>query len=181
MAESAAALRDKLKRLATEDTFLTGYRRRRAGAEYDRELITFSVGGETHAVDIGQTREIIKMRSITEVPRVPAFVKGVVAVRGQVIPAIDLRLRLGMPEAPPTRRSRILVCEVDGEAHGLIVDTVSSVVRLRDENIETPPSMGGGGEADFVAGIGRVGEELIILLDLPSVVRFSLSSTGARK
>jgi purine-binding chemotaxis protein CheW len=174
MAESADALRDKLHQLATEDTFLNAYARRRAGDQYDRELITFGVGGEVYGVDIGQTREIIKLRPITEVPRVPAFVKGVVAVRGQVIPAIDLRLRLGLPETPLTRRSRIMVCNVDDEPHGLIVDSVSSVVRLKDENIETPPAMGGGAEADFLSGIGRVGEELIILLDLGAVVRFSV-------
>ncbi len=176
MAESADALRDKLQQLATDDTFLNAYARRRAGGQFDRELITFTVAGEKYAVDIGQAREIIKLRPITEVPRVPAFVKGVVAVRGRVIPAIDLRLRLGMPEAAPTRRSRILVCDVDDESHGLIVDSVASVVRLSDEAIEPPPPKAGGAEADFLAGIGRIGEELIIVLDLRAVVQFSLEA-----
>ena len=174
MAESAELLADKLRRLATEDNFLNAYARRRMGARYDRELIAFEVGGERYALAITELREIVKMRPITEVPRVPPFVKGVVSVRGRVLAAIDLRVRLGMPAAEPDADTRVLVCEVDGEAYGLIVDRVHSVVRLRDDQIEGPPPMGAGVDARFLAGIGRRDGELIILLDLPAVVTFSL-------
>ena len=178
MADSADALMDKLRQLATEDTFHNAYARRRAGDVWDRELLAFAIATEIYAVDIRQMREIIKLRPITEVPRVPRFVRGVVTVRGAVIPTIDLRTRLGFETAEPTRHARILICEVDDEPHGLIVDAVRHVVRLRDTDIEAPPAMGGGPETDFIAGIGRDEGELVILLDLPAVVRFSLE--GAR-
>jgi len=178
MAESTDTLAAKLRQIATEETFLNAYRRRRAGDHYDRELIAFDVGGECYAVGITELHEIIKMRPITEVPRVPAFVKGIVTVRGQVIPAIDLRMRLGMPEVARTRASRIIVCDVLGEPHGLIVDRVRSVVRLRDDQIESSPQLGGGGEVNFIAGVGRDEDDLIILLDLAAVVSFSLDEGG---
>jgi purine-binding chemotaxis protein CheW len=169
--------RPKLGAFATEETFLNAYTRRRAGDAYDRELITFLIGTEIYALDIKSMREIIKLRPITEVPRTPAFVRGIVTVRGEVIPALDLRLRLGMPELPLTRSSRILVCNLDDEPHGLIVDGVRQVVRFSDSEIEPPPPIGNPAEGDFLAGIGRSDGELVILLDLRAVVTFSLDST----
>lgn len=163
-----------VRRIATEETFLNAYARRRAGDRYDRELISFDVADECYAIDITSLREITKLTPITEVPRVPRFVRGVVTVRGQVLPAIDLRERLGVGAVEDTRRTRILVCEVAGEACGLVVDAVRSVVRLRDEQIEPPPQMAGSAQVEFVTGIGRLDGELIILLDLPAVVSFSL-------
>lgn len=179
MAESTDTPSDKLRAIATEETFLNAYARRRAGDGYDRALIAFYIGTECYAVGIKELREIIKIRPITEVPRVPPFVKGVVTVRGQVIPAIDLRMRLGMPAIEYDNNTRVLVCNVRGEPHGLIVDRVRSVVRLRNEQIELPPQMGGGTETEFLAGIGRDDDEdLIILLDLSAVVTFSLNQGG---
>jgi purine-binding chemotaxis protein CheW len=172
MADSTQALLSKLRRLATDETFLSAYARRRAGDRYDRELLSFVAATETYALDIRQMREIIKLRPITEVPRVPPFVCGVATVRGEIVPVLDLRLRLGLPAGTPTAAARILVCDVDGEPHGLLVDAVRSVLRLRDEQIEATPPVGPA--ADFLAGIGRVGDDLIILLDLAAVVRFPI-------
>jgi purine-binding chemotaxis protein CheW len=177
VADSADSLREKLAGLATEETYLNAYARRRTGDRYDRELITFTVAGETYGIDIARMQEIIKLRPITEVPRVPAFVKGVVAVRGQVIPAIDLRMRLGLAPAELAPATRILVCVVDDEPHGLIVDRVASVVRLRNEQVEAAPALGAGGEVTLLSGIGRTDDKLIILLDVPAVVTFSLEET----
>ncbi len=178
MAESADALRAKLGSLATEETFLNAYTRRRAGDTYDHELITFAIANETYGIAIGSMREIIKPPPITEVPRTPKFVLGVVTVRGVVIPTIDLRARLGMNRCEMTRTSRVLIVDVRDEPHALVVDRVSSVVRFKDAEIEPPPAMGGGPETDFIQGIGRVDGELVILLDLPAVVTFALDSTS---
>jgi purine-binding chemotaxis protein CheW len=131
------------------------------------------VAQETYAVDILQMREIIKVPPITDVPRVPEFVRGVVTVRGDVVPVFDLRLRLGHSAHVPSRTSRILICDLDGEPYGLLVDELRSVLRLLNEQIEAPPPMGGTA-VGFLAGIGRVGDDLIILLDLPAVVSFTI-------
>ncbi len=166
-----------------------------------RDVLTFSVGGEEYALGIDCIREIIKNRPITEVPRVPAFVAGIIAVRGVVMPVIDLRLRLRLLAAPLSQKARILVVTrpdlVEGqldsvrEPFGLIVDRVHQVVSLWEHDIE-PPTMLGGHESDFVSGIGRIhgGESLeprqpggpglllarprhmLILLDLPRVLTF---------
>jgi purine-binding chemotaxis protein CheW len=178
MAESGGSADRRLGQLATEETFLNAYSRRRAGDVYDREVLAIGIGGEIYGIDIVHTREIIKVKPITEVPRTPPFVAGVVTVRGTVIPTIDLRRRLGFAPVTGTRHTRILICEMDGELHGLVVDSVRHVVRLRNAQIEAPPPMGGGSEADFLAGIGRTDDLLLILLDLRAVVSFTID--GAR-
>lgn len=166
-------LRAKLSQLATEDTFLNAYARRRARSATGSEWIGFCVAGETYALPIGDLREILKVPPITEVPRVPRFVLGVAPVRGMVVPILCMRRRLGFPPAPIGRSSRVLVCEVDGERYGLLVDAVSAVERLQEGQIERSPQLGGGAAAEFVAGIGRAGARLIILLDARAVVTFS--------
>jgi purine-binding chemotaxis protein CheW len=171
-----AAIGDKLRQLATDDTYLASYARRRASHQYDRQLLTFDLAVETYAVDITWMREIIKVPRITEVPRVPPFVCGVVTVRGQVIPVIDLRLRLGLPAQSLSRAARILITIVDDEPHGMLVDCVHTVVRLRESDIETSSAMSGANLAEYITGLGRVGDDLLILLDVPSVVLFRLDA-----
>jgi purine-binding chemotaxis protein CheW len=162
--------------LATEDTYL------RAGdaqkARPVRAVLTFNVGGETYGVDILTIREIIKVREITEVPRTPHFLIGIITVRGMVIPVIDLRLRLKLVSTPPTRAARILVVVPDGDPYGLLVDSVSGVVRLAESEIETPPSTLASGEGVFLQGIGRHRsgrrDRMVILLHLSQVVGFEV-------
>jgi len=143
-----------------------------------REVLAFLLGGEEYAVDIRRIREIIKTRPVTEVPRAPAFVLGIISVRGQVIPVIELRrrLRLPAPARAPGREARVLIVTRAGEDFGLLVDEVRQVVRMRDSDIEPPPAMlgGGGPEAEFISGIGRPwGERLLILLELDAVLTFA--------
>jgi chemotaxis signal transduction protein len=160
------------------------------------DVLTFSIGGEEYALGIGAIREIIKLRPITEVPRVPPFVAGIIAVRGVVMPVIDLRIRLRLRAVPLTHQARILVVTQAGgepgqqELFGLIVDRVHHVVRLAQQDIE-PPTMLSGAEAAFVAGIGRIERgggdraaarqtglvpvrqrHMLILLDLPRALTF---------
>ncbi len=164
--------------LATEESVLRAIDAQKA-ARPTRAVLTFIVGGETYGVEILSIREIIKLREVTEVPRTPPFLIGVITVRGVVIPVVDLRLRLKLPATPPTRAARILVVVKDGEPFGLLVDAVSGVVRLAESEIETPPSSLSSGEGVFLQGIGRhrMGrrDRMVILLSLAQVVEFEFN------
>ncbi|HEX9290698.1 MAG TPA: chemotaxis protein CheW [Anaeromyxobacteraceae bacterium] len=143
-------------------------------AEARREWLTFVLGGEEYAVEIGHVREILKAPAITEVPRAPAHVLGVIMVRGEVIAVYDPRRRLGLPTPPAKRQARVVVCDAGEGLRGLLVDAVSQVVRLPASAIEARPSGIGGPSADYIASIGREGERLFILLDLAAVLRDAL-------
>jgi purine-binding chemotaxis protein CheW len=159
-------------RLATEESWL------RAAPSVEspqRDYLSFVVGGEEYGVGIEHIREIIKVRAVTEVPHAPRFVLGVIAVRGTVVPVLCLRRRLKLAERPVDRASRFLVVHRgDGEPFGLLVDEVRNVVRIAEADIEPPPAMLSGAEADFVAGIGRVRGRMVILLSQEHVLRFEV-------
>lgn len=161
---------------ATEETYLRATDAREARPT--RAVLTFVVGGETYGLDILHIREIIKVVEVTEVPRTPGFLLGVISVRGLVIPVIDLRSRLRLDHTPLTRAARILVADRDGEPFGLLVDAVTGVVRFADTEIEPPPSTLSVADANFLAGIGRylIGkrQKMVILLHLDAVVDFEL-------
>jgi purine-binding chemotaxis protein CheW len=162
---------------ATEETYLRRADEKRGQKE--RAILTFSVGGEVYGIDILSIREIIKPREITEVPRAPRFLLGILTVRGLVMPIVDLRLRLRLDAPPLTQRARILVVMHKNERFGLFVDEVRDVVRFGDAAIEPPPAtFGVGSDAPFVAGIGRhdvAGEErMVILLQLEQLVDFEV-------
>src|SRR3954471_21053078 len=160
----------------TEETYLRRHDDRRARER--RGVLTFLVGGETYGVEILSIREIIKLREITEVPRAPRFLLGVVTVRGLVMPVVDLRLRLKLDAATLSRNARILVVIHKGDRYGLLVDEVRGVVRFADAQIEPPPPSLSPSEAPFLAGIGRYpedGEErMVILLSLEAVLGFEV-------
>jgi purine-binding chemotaxis protein CheW len=150
---------------------------RRAGEAGKRtEYLAFGLAGETYAVRIAQLAEILRPPPITEVPRAPSTVIGVISVRGKLVTVLDLRRRLRLVEAPIDRRSRILLVESGaGEQIGLLVDDVQQVWRLALEEIE-PASVLGGDQAVHIAGIGRpAGSDgtMLILLDLRPLVEGS--------
>lgn len=161
----------------TEETYLRRHDDRRARER--RGVLTFVVGGEVYGVEILSIREIIKLREITEVPRAPRFLLGVVTVRGLVLPVVDLRMRLRLEMPALGRSARILVVVHKGERFGLLVDEVRGVVRFADEQIEPVPTSLAPSEAPFLAGIGRYpdddGEErMVILLSLDAVLGFEV-------
>ncbi len=130
------------------------------------EVVSFKIGSEEYAVDILEVQEINRMVEITPVPKAPHFVEGVINLRGKVIPIIDLRLRFGLPAAERTKESRIVVVDVGRIVIGLIVDSVSEVLRIPTSLIEPPPPSKGGGGAEFHKGVGRIDARLLILLYL---------------
>jgi purine-binding chemotaxis protein CheW len=162
---------------ATEETYLRRADEKRSQKE--RAILTFTVGGEVYGIEIVSIREIIKPREITEVPRAPRFLLGILTVRGLVMPIIDLRLRLKLEARALTTRARILVVVHKNDRYGVLVDEVRDVVRFGDAAIEPPPTTFGlGSEAPFLAGIGRhevAGEErMVILLQLDALVDFAV-------
>jgi|MDSW01.2.fsa_nt_gb purine-binding chemotaxis protein CheW len=134
------------------------------------EFLSFWVGDEEYAVDILEIGEIIKVPEITEVPRAPQWLLGVISLRGTVVPILDLRIVLKLEPQEISRSSRVLVLRADGEPVGILVDRVTSVVRLERSDIEAKPQTMKLEAGDVIRGVGRIGERILIILDGDSVV-----------
>ena len=130
------------------------------------QLVTFEVAGEEYAVDILAVQEINRMMEVTRVPQSPLEVEGVINLRGRIIPVIDIRMRFGMEKGERDQHSRIIVVEVGGRVLGFIVDCVHEVMRIRQSIVDAPPPMAGTAGADFIAGVGKLDDRLLLLLDL---------------
>jgi purine-binding chemotaxis protein CheW len=136
------------------------------------EFLTFLLGDEEYAIAIERVREVVRAPPITEVPRAPAHILGVVTVRGEVIAVIDPRRRLGLPAAQPAEgEGKVVIVDAGEGPCGLHVDRVASVVRLRPGSIEPCPQGIAGQRAEFLSGIGREGERLFTVLDLGALLR----------
>jgi len=136
------------------------------------EFLTFLLGAEEYAIAIERVREVVKAPPITEVPRAPAHILGVVTVRGEVVAVVDPRLRFGLPAGPVADgEARIVIVDAGDGACGLQVDRVASVVRLRPGSIEPCPQGIAGQSSEFLAGIGREGDRLFTVLDLGALLR----------
>jgi len=135
--------------------------------------ITFRLGDELFAINVVQVREVLDMSVITRVPRAPSYMRGVVNVRGSAIPVVDLRIKFGLSAAPDTVNSRIVVLELslDGETAvvGGIADSVHDVIELEPAQIDEAPRMAMRWRAELVQGMGRRGEEFVIILDIDKV------------
>jgi purine-binding chemotaxis protein CheW len=143
------------------------------------EYLTFRLGVEEYAVAIERVREVLKRQLITEVPRAPAGVLGVVTVRGEVVAVFDPRWRLGLPGAPPAEGSGRIVIVDDGQGPcGLLVDSLASVVRLARGSIEPCPQGIGGASAECLAGIGRERTRLFTVLELGALLRLAPARGG---
>jgi len=138
------------------------------------KYLTFSLAGEEYGFDILRVREIVGLMPITKLPEAPFFFKGVVNLRGQLIPVIDLRLRFGLAETGYSERTCIIVVELETgkgkKAVGLVVDSVSEVVNVKTSEIEEPPDFGMEAKTDYISGIANIQEELIVLLDVGRIV-----------
>lgn len=145
----------------------------------ERQLVVFELGAELYGVEISRVHEIIRLQTITRVPRSPSFVEGVINLRGRVIPVVDLRRRFGLPTAEHTRATRIVVVEIGDQVVGVIVDAVSEVLHVSDATIEPPSPVVTGVESDYIHGIAKLPERLVILLDLDRVLEARPTSRGS--
>lgn len=134
-----------------------------------RELITFEVAGQIFALDIMAIREIRAWTPVTPMPRVPSYVAGVVNLRGTVLPVIDLAGRLGWAATEATPRHAIIVCQVNGQSQGLIVDSVSDIVALDTDNLQPPPTTGQEEVTPFLEGLAAIEDRMVMVLDLQAL------------
>ena len=130
------------------------------------QLVTFSIGEEEFGVDILKVQEIIRTMEITRVPRAEIFVEGVINLRGKVIPIIDLRRRFGLQSKAHDKHTRIIVIEINTMIVGFVVDSVSEVLRIPTSTVEPPPPVVAGLESEYISGVGKLEDRLLILLDL---------------
>lgn len=162
--------------LATEESYLQALQG--STVEIDQSVVrwlSFALAKEEYAVNIEQVKEIIKPREITDIPRVPDYLLGVISLRGIVIPVIDLRLRLNLGAVGVNDKNRIIVCEQQDRIVGLLVDSITQVVQVREADIEPPPAILSGLDRDMVEGVGRIQGQMIILLDLVEVLNMEMN------
>jgi purine-binding chemotaxis protein CheW len=152
-------------------------------AESKQQFLSFGVGGTDYGVPLLQVKEILQYEGVTRVPGSPASIRGVVDVRGAVVPVIDLGVKLGGVEAPATKRTCVLVVETAAGGApltlGVVADAVNEVIDLGAGEIEPPPSFGNGLRLEHVAGMGKAASGLVILLDLDRVLTASEAELAA--
>ncbi|WP_027187204.1 chemotaxis protein CheW [Desulfovibrio cuneatus] len=134
------------------------------------QLVTFSIGEEEFGVDILKVQEIIRTMEITKVPRAQNFVEGVINLRGKVIPIIDMRRRFGLDSKAHDQHTRIIVIEINNMIVGFVVDSVSEVLRIPASTVEPPPPVVAGLESEYISGVGKLHDRLLILLDLDKLL-----------
>lgn len=130
------------------------------------QLVGFRIGRQTFALPISTVREIIRVREVTSIPDAPNYVEGVINLRGRIIPVIDLRKRFGAPVAEGDKKNRIVVVELEMRAIGLIVNSASEVLTFQPSEIEQPNNVFREGDLNYVTGVGKLKDRLVILLDV---------------
>lgn len=134
------------------------------------QLVTFKIAEEEFGVEILAVQEIIRIMQITTVPRAPAFIEGVINLRGKVIPVIDMRKRFGLPVVERDSQTRIIVMEFNQKIVGFLVDAVSEVLRIPADTVEAPPPVVAGIGSEYIKGVGKLDDRLLILMDLDSLL-----------
>lgn len=141
-----------------------------AGVSGELQLVSFNIGSEEFGVDILKVQEINRMVEITKVPQAPSYVEGVINLRGKVIPIIDLRKRFNLELKDWDKNTRIVVVDIVGSIMGMIVDSVSEVLRLPANTVEPPPDLVTGINSEYINGVAKLEDRLLIFLDLSKVV-----------
>ena len=134
------------------------------------QMINFVVAGDEYAVDIKKIREVINFREITQLPKAPDFVKGIINLRGDVIPVIDLREKFGLHHEEYSALTNIIIVEIAKKAIGVVVDSVSHVIRIPESEIAPSPPFVGGLSGKYVSGIAKLEERLIVVLDMEKIL-----------
>lgn len=151
--------------------------------EEQQQYLTFMLSGETYAISIVRIKEIIQYGQVTEVPRMPNFIRGVINLRGAVVPVIDLSSRFGKPPTEVGRRNCIIIIEVavgeETQSIGVMVDAVNAVLEIPANEIEPAPTFGTNIRADFIAGMGKVNGKFVIILNIQHVLSMDDMATLA--
>lgn len=138
-----------------------------------QQYVTFSLGDELFGVEVTRTREILSLTPVTKVPQTPDYLLGVINLRGQVVPVVDMRLKLGMPAGEQTEDTCIIVVEVQVEDESIVVgalaDAVREVLEVRSDQIEPPPRLGTRLNTEFITGMGKVDDQFMILLNIDRI------------
>ena len=154
-----------------------------AAMDMDNKLLQFELEGELYGVEISKVREINGLMEITAVPKTPTFMKGLINLRGKVLPVIDLRLKFGLAEGEYNDRTSIIVIDIrsiHGDVHmGIIVDTVSEVISLGARQIEPPPSFGTQLKSEYIKGVAKIRDRVIIILDIDLILTDEELTFGA--
>ncbi|MCU1284356.1 MAG: CheW protein [Acidobacteriales bacterium] len=137
----------------------------------DLHLVGFRIGRETFGVPISMVHEIVRVPDITSVPDAPEYIEGVINLRGKIVSIVDLRKRFGEREITRNKKNRILVVEVDSKMVGLIVDAASEVLKMPADDVEAPPNVFDEGDLNYVTGVGKLKERLIILIELNKILQ----------
>ncbi|QOR35335.1 purine-binding chemotaxis protein CheW [Clostridium sp. 'deep sea'] len=141
----------------------------------DGKHLTFELGTETYGIDIAYVRQIISIIDITKIPEQPNYVKGVINLRGEIIPIVDLRLKFGKPEKTYDEKTCIIILDVKKQSVGVIVDNVAEVITLKNEEISDIPEFNHGTSNNFIHGIGRQKKEVFILLKCAELVKLGIT------
>lgn len=138
--------------------------------ERESKFVFFRLGSEMYGVDVRHVRSIERLSAVTRVPHAPPYVRGVMNLRGSVIPLVDLRLRLGLPAGEVSERTRVLIVSLDDKEIGYIVDEANDVRDLMEASVESTPDVAKTGRGRYLAGVARIGEDLVLLLDLTRIL-----------
>ena len=135
------------------------------------QLVSFKIDNEEFGIDILNVQEINKMTQITKVPNSPKFVEGVINLRGRVIPVVNLRVKMDLPNKEYDKDTRIIVVDLTGKTVGFLVDSVSEVLRIPRNIMEPPPSIVAGINSNYITAVGKLEDGLLILLDLEQILK----------
>lgn len=134
------------------------------------QLVSLQLGKEIYGIEITRVREIILITEITRIPQTPHYVKGLINLRSSVIPVIDLRALFGLPETEMTDESRIMVLQASGKTIGVVVDAVSEVLRVKEEQVSPPPPTVAGLGKEYLTGLVKLDKQLLILLNIDKIL-----------
>jgi purine-binding chemotaxis protein CheW len=147
-----------------------GNKKKAKGSNELLQLVTFHLGNDEFAVDILNIQGINRMVEITKVPNSPQYVEGIICLRGNILPIIDLRKRLGLPVKEYDKATRFIVVEIENRVIGFIVDNVNEVLRIKRNITEPPPAIVSGIDSDYITSVAKLEDRIIILLDLNKVL-----------
>lgn len=140
-------------------------------SEKDLQIVGLRVGGETFGIPISQVREIVRIPQITAVPNAPEIVEGVMNLRGRIVPIVDLRKRFRERDIQPNKKNRVVIVEIEGRLIGLTVNAASEVLKIPPSQVEAPQSFFPDGAADYISGIAKLNDRLVILIDLQRILQ----------